>query len=87
VHHVARYAICKCTDVSDLTFGCGTQHGIVQPGKWSARKNAKGETEWIPPPHSPASGRYPHDRGQTRINTFHHPENLLLDDDEKDEPA
>jgi hypothetical protein len=29
---------------------------------WTTRKNARGETEWIPPPHV--------DRGQPRTNTF-----------------
>ena len=51
VHHVIGYTQCRCTDVNNLTFGCGTQHGIIQPGKWSTRKNARGDTEWIPPPH------------------------------------
>ena len=45
VHHVTDYANCPTTDVNDLTFGCGTQHRIIQPGGWSTRKNAKGETE------------------------------------------
>ena len=87
--HVTDYAKCRCTDVNDLTFGCGTQHRIVQPGGWSTRKNAKGETEWIPPPHHL-------DRGQTRTNTYWHPEKLLRhsdedgdddDGDNDDEPA
>jgi hypothetical protein len=41
VHHVTGYASCRCTDVNNLTFGCGTQHRIVQPGGWSTRKNAR----------------------------------------------
>jgi hypothetical protein len=73
VHHVIGYATCRCTDVNNLTFGCGTQHGIVRPGGWSTRKNAKGDTEWIPPPHL--------DCGQPRTNTFWHPEKLLRDGD------
>ncbi|WP_369830512.1 hypothetical protein, partial [Mycobacterium sp. 1245111.1] len=32
------------------------------------------QTQWIPPPHL--------DHGQPRINTYHHPETLLRDDDE-----
>ncbi len=82
VHHVTGYATCGCTDVNNLTFACGTQHGIVQPGKWTTRKNAHGDTEWIPPPHAPASGRYPHDRGQPRTNTYWHPEKLLHNEDD-----
>ncbi|MDT5256290.1 MAG: hypothetical protein QOD10_1370, partial [Mycobacterium sp.] len=65
---------------NDLTFGCGTQHRIVQPGGWSTRKNTKGETEWIPPPHL--------DRVQPRTNTYWHPEKLLRaehDDAEDDD--
>jgi Domain of unknown function (DUF222) len=73
VHHVTDYASCRTTDVNDLTFACGAQHRILKPGGWSTRKNAKGDTEWIPPPHL--------DRGQPRINTFHHPEKLLRDPD------
>ena len=77
VHHVTPYSECHTTDVNDLTLGCGPQHRIIQPGGWSTRKNAKGETEWIPPPHL--------DRGQPRINTFHHPEKLLHGEDDTDD--
>jgi hypothetical protein len=38
------------------------------------RKNARGDTEWKPPPQL--------DTGQPRTNTFHHPEKLLRDPDE-----
>ena len=80
VHHVIGYTQCRCTDVNNLTFGCGTQHGIIQPGKWSTRKNARGDTEWIPPPHL--------DRGQPRTNTYWHPEKLLRDgDDDEDDSS
>jgi hypothetical protein len=74
VHHVTDYATCHHTDVNDLTFACGSQHRLVQPGGWATRKRANGDTEWIPPPHL--------DRGQPRINTFHHPEKLLRDGDD-----
>jgi Domain of unknown function (DUF222) len=74
VHHVTDYAKCRTTDVNQLAFGCGTHHRIVQPGGWSTRKNTKGDTEWIPPPHL--------DRGQPRTNTFWHPEKLLRDEDD-----
>jgi Domain of unknown function (DUF222) len=77
VHHVTDYAKCHTTDVNDLTFGCGVQHRIVQPGGWSTRKNSKGDTEWIPPPHL--------DRGQPRTNTYWHPEKLLRHDDDEDD--
>ncbi|WP_406816790.1 HNH endonuclease signature motif containing protein [Mycobacterium sp. M23085] len=78
LHHVTDYATCHSTDVNDLTFACGPQHRLLTPGGWTTRKNARGDTEWIPPPHL--------DRGQPRINTFHHPEKLLRDGDD-DEAA
>jgi Domain of unknown function (DUF222) len=75
VHHCKPYAKCHTTDVNDLTFGCGGHHPLAEKG-WTTRKNQHGDTEWIPPSHL--------DYGQPRINTFHHPEKLLLDDE--DEP-
>ena len=78
VHHLTPYAQCHTTNINDLTFACGGHHPLAEKG-WITRKNAKGETEWIPPPHL--------DHGQPRTNTFHHPENLLApDSDEPDEP-
>jgi hypothetical protein len=78
VHHVTDYATCRTTDVNDLTFACGAQHRMLQPGGWTTRKNAHGDTEWIPPPHL--------DRGQPRTNTYWHPEKLLRsEDDDEDE--
>jgi hypothetical protein len=77
VHHCTQYAKCHTTDANDLTFGCGPHHKIAEQG-WTTRKNQHDDTEWIPPPHL--------DYGQPRINTFHHPEKLLLDDEDEDEP-
>ncbi len=70
VHHCTPYAKCRTTDVNDLTLACGGDHPLNEQG-WTTRKNAHGETEWIPPPHL--------DRGQPRVNRFHHPEKLLRD--------
>ncbi len=79
VHHCTDYAACHETDVNDLTFGCGPHHQLIQPGGWSTRKRANGDTDWIPPPHQ--------DRGQPRTNPYHHPERLLRPDEENtDEP-
>jgi hypothetical protein len=75
VHHCNRYATNPVTDINDLTFGCGPNHQLAEKG-WTTRKNQHGDTEWIPPPHL--------DHGQSRINTYHHPEKLLRDDDEED---
>ncbi len=76
VHHVTDWAACHTTDVDDLTFACGPHQRLLRPGGWSTRKNAGGDTEWRRPPHL--------DRGQPRINTFHHPEKLLRDGDDDD---
>jgi hypothetical protein len=75
VHHVQGWTKTHRTDINDLTLACGSHNRLVEKG-WTTRKNAKGDTEWIPPPHL--------DHGQPRINTFHHPEKLLAPDD--DEP-
>lgn len=74
VHHVTDYLRCRRTDIDNLTFACGPHHRLLKPDGWSTRKDAKGDTEWIPPPHL--------DRGQPRTNPYHHPEELLHDDDD-----
>jgi hypothetical protein len=74
VHHVTDYAQCLTTGIDNLTLTCGPHHRLPRPRGWSTRKRANGDTEWIPPPHL--------DRGQPRTNTFHHPNKLLLDEDD-----
>jgi Domain of unknown function (DUF222) len=74
VHHVDDWATTHCTDINKLTLACGSDHPLVEPGGWTTRKRANGDTEWIPPPHL--------DYGQPRTNTFHHPEKLLADGDD-----
>ena len=76
VHHVEDWATTRRTDITNLTLACGSDHPLVEPGGWTTRKNARGDTEWIPPPH--------HDRGQPRVNTFHHPEKLLAAEEDED---
>ena len=76
VHHCTRYATNPVTNVNDLTLACCPNHKLAEQG-WTTRKNSRGHTEWIPPPHL--------DHGQPRINTYHHPEKLLQDSDD-DEP-
>jgi hypothetical protein len=73
VHHVIPYALNPTTDINELTFACKPHHKLLDQG-WTTRKNADGDTEWIPPPQ--------HDRGQPRTNNFHHPEKLLRRDDD-----
>jgi hypothetical protein len=74
VHHLDPYALNPVTDINGLAFTCHPNHPLAEQG-WTTRKNAKGDTEWIPPVHL--------DRGQARVNTFHHPEKLLRADDDE----
>ncbi len=74
-HHVTGWTNTHYTDIADLTLACGPDNRLAENG-WTTRKNTKGDTEWLPPAHL--------DRGQPRINAFHHPEKLLAPDD--DEP-
>jgi hypothetical protein len=78
VHHCDPYRDNPVTDVNTLALACGPNHKLAEQG-WTTRKNARGQTEWIPPAHL--------DHGQPRINTYHHPEKLLCDgeDDEADD--
>jgi Domain of unknown function (DUF222)/HNH endonuclease len=77
VHHVTPWAKTHTTDINDLALACGAQHKIAEQG-WTTRKNQRGDTEWLPPPHL--------DHGQPRTNCYHHPEKLLCDDEDDDEP-
>lgn len=73
VHHVEDWSRTYRTDIDQLTLACGPHHRLLEKG-WITRKRANGETEWIPPPHL--------DRGQPRTNTFHHPEDLLCEEED-----
>ena len=70
-------AKCRETNIHPLTLGRGSHHKLAEQG-WTTRIGKDGVTEWIPPPHL--------DHGQPRTNTFHHPEKLLRDDEDDDEP-
>ncbi len=74
VHHVQGWTKTRRTDINDLTLACGPDNRLIEKGGFTTRKNARGDTEWLPPPHL--------DRGQPRTNSFHHPEKLLAPDDE-----
>ncbi|MCU0217763.1 HNH endonuclease, partial [Mycobacterium tuberculosis] len=76
VHHVTPWTTTHRTDINDLTLACGPDNRLVEKG-WKTRKNAKGDTEWLPPAHL--------DHGQPRINRYHHPEKILCEPDD-DEP-
>lgn len=77
VHHAARdFARGGNTDINELTLACGCDNRMVNdgPAGWITRKRRRdNKTEWIPPPHL--------DRGQTRVNYYHHPEELLCSGD------
>jgi hypothetical protein len=73
VHHIDEWtADGGPTDIDNLTFACGPHHRMLGPGGWQTRKGLDGRTRWIPPPHL--------DDGQARVNNYHHPERLLLND-------
>lgn len=76
VHHAVRdFADGGNTDINELTLACGCDNRMVNhgPAGWKTRKRRRdNKTEWIPPPHL--------DRGQTRVNYYHHPEDLLCSD-------
>ena len=76
VHHVEDWATTHRTDVNTLTLACGGDHPLVGPAGWTTRKNARGDTEWVPPAHL--------DHGQPRVNSYHHPEKILAADDDDD---
>ena len=77
VHHAVRdFARGGKTDINELTLACGCDNRMVNdgPAGWVTRKRRRdNKTEWIPPPHL--------DRGQMRINLYHHPEVLLCSDE------
>ncbi len=63
-HHVDGWAATGCTDVTTLALACGPDNRLVDEKGWTTRKNAKGDTEWIPPPRL--------DRGQPRTCDVHY---------------
>jgi hypothetical protein len=88
VHHAQRdWQHGGATDINELTLACGCDNRLVNatPNGWTTRKRPRdNRTEWIPPPHL--------ERGQSRINYYHHPEELLRahgteDGDQQPNPA
>lgn len=79
VHHaVADWKDDGQTNIDELTFACGPDHRMLDKTGWCTRKNAKGQTEWLPPPDL--------DTGQRRVNRYHHPERYLLPEDDGHDP-
>ena len=78
VHHAERdWQHGGNTDIDELTLACGCDNRLVNdtPTGWTTRKrNSDNRTEWQPPPHL--------DRGQSRINLYHHPEKVLRPDED-----
>ncbi|MFV0493635.1 DUF222 domain-containing protein, partial [Mycobacterium sp.] len=72
VHHVTGWTKTRRTDINDLTLACGPHNRLAENG-WTTRKNSRGHTEWIPPPHL--------DTDQPRVNNFHHPERHFTRED------
>ena len=75
VHHVRGWANTRRTHINELTLACGPHNRLVERG-WTTRKNANGDTEWLPPPHL--------DHGRPRTDSFHDPERLMAPDDDED---
>ncbi|WP_141681736.1 HNH endonuclease signature motif containing protein, partial [Mycobacterium malmoense] len=75
VHHVQDWAHTHRTDIEQLTLACGPHHRLLDNG-WTTRKRPNGDTDWIPPPHL--------DHGQPRVNTFHHTERVLAEEDDEE---
>ncbi|BBY55895.1 HNH endonuclease [Mycobacterium koreense] len=73
-HHIYDYAQNPQTDVHDLTWRCGAHHRLIGPDGWTTRRRHDGVIETIPPAHL--------DRGQPRVNNFHHPERTIRDVDD-----
>lgn len=76
VHHaVADWNNDGHTNIDELTFACGPDNRLIEKTGWTTRKRPDGRTEWLPPPAL--------DRGQARVNNYHHPERYLLSEDDQ----
>jgi hypothetical protein len=74
VHHVEGWSAKQGpTNIDKLTLACGPDNRAVEEGAWTTRIRKDGRTEWIPPPHL--------DSGQARVNNYHHPHKLLVEND------
>jgi hypothetical protein len=70
-HHAeCDWALDGHTNVDTLALACGPCNRLVKEGGWRTRIRRDGRVEWIPPPDL--------DVGQPRVNNYHHPEQLLL---------
>ncbi len=70
VHHLeSDWADGGLTDIDKLTLACGPDNRMCTEFGWDTRLNNQGRVEWIPPPDL--------DHGQPRVNSFHHPQDLI----------
>ncbi|MEZ0341818.1 DUF222 domain-containing protein [Mycobacterium sp. pV006] len=76
VHHRNPWSEGGLTDIDDLTLACPCDHRMLDCTDWRTVKNAKNQTEWIPPPDL--------DKGRHRTNGYHHPERYLLPEEDDD---
>ena len=68
MHHIQGWAAQHGpTDINLLTPACPPDNRLIEQG-WTVRKRKDGRTAWLPPPHL--------DTGQTRVNNYHHPEEI-----------
>ncbi len=58
-----------------MTLACGPENRMIETTDWDTHTNARGQTEWVPPPDL--------DTGQHRVNGYHHPERNLLPEDDQ----
>ncbi|MCI4674676.1 HNH endonuclease signature motif containing protein [Candidatus Mycolicibacterium alkanivorans] len=80
VHHAAKdWSDGGATNIDHLALACDPDNQLVETGGWATRILPSGDTEWIPPPQLPML------RGGT--NDFHHPERLLKDGGDPQEPV
>ena len=57
------------TNIDTLALACGSDNRMCTEFGWDTHLNTDGRVEWIPPPGL--------DHGQPRVNTMHHPQDLL----------
>ncbi|OBK21286.1 hypothetical protein A5634_10460 [Mycobacterium asiaticum] len=77
VHHLEGWFAKRRTHIDELTLACGPDNRLVELRNYITRRNAHGQTEWIPPEQL--------EYGRPRVNCMHHPERALKPDREKEE--
>lgn len=71
-HHLGRgWRNGTDTNIDDLGQACGPDNVMADQFDWTTVLNDNGRVEWHPPPAL--------DRGQSRVNAFNFPEDLLVD--------